>query len=281
MTAGATLGHAPDPGGVAVDFGEGVVGNHQGPVAAAGFHVHRDRHVLAQEVRHRRHGQADVHRTALGIDAGRDEADRRREGARGEGIGHAHRRLAQGQDFKVLFVHRHQHLGVAGAGDFEQHAAGLHQVAGFDVAGEHGAGDFGADRGFFQQGPGGGLPGQRGGFGGAAFGQVLHLQPGEQVAAAGGFPAGLLQPGLGLAHGGLGARARGAAQLVQGGIGFGGLGLKVVGAQHGQHVAGLHGVAFLHAPLQHHAGNRAADLGARDGHHAGRGGSAAKIRNRP
>ena len=60
--------------------------------------------------------------------------------------------LAQGQHLQVLFVHRHQHFGVAGAGDLEQHAARLHQVAGLGVAGEHGAGDFGADRGLGQLG---------------------------------------------------------------------------------------------------------------------------------
>jgi HlyD family secretion protein len=45
--------------------------------------------------------------------------------------------LARCQRRQVLLVDRHLDLGVAAARDFEQHATGLHEVAGFHVARQH------------------------------------------------------------------------------------------------------------------------------------------------
>ena len=81
----------------------------------------------------------------------------------------------------------------------------------------------------------------------------------------------LLPLALGLLRGQHGLGPGGVAQLLQRGAGLLHLGLQIVGAQHRQHIAGAHAVAFTHAPLQHHGGEGAAHLGARGGGDAPRG----------
>ena len=283
----AAVAREPDAGACRFVAAQRVHRHHQRPFAAGGLHLHRKRHVLAQEGRRRlRQRELDLDRAALRIDQRRDGQHAGREALRREGVGQ-HGRLAELQLLQVALVDLRHQLQRAGQRQAEQRAAGLHDLAGLDHAREHARIGRCGDHGLAQAGLGGsaGRAGQRqlrlrlGDVGArlgvgralrACAGQ-LRLRHGDRAArfveprlaeeALGHQVLRALQFGLrgrqhrlGLRHAGLRRAAPGAAQAGQarGGLAFAGLRLRqrgpqLVALQPHQHVACLDLRAFGHS----------------------------------
>lgn len=242
----------------------------------------------------------DIDGAARRVHARRDEAHLRRQHAVRIGVGDDPGALPVLDRCQALLVEGQEDFAAAGAGNGQQCAARLNQVARLDVARLHDAIDLGVNTGSCQVRTGDlqTLPqdlflaatfGQRcGGEAGAithyACGQLraarlLQRLGSQQLAleqrfAALQLAAGLFQIVLCLAQGGLRLRSSGIDELLQRRFGLAQARALFVVAQFQQQIAGVHRVAFPHMACGNHAGDFAADLRQRlavhftTGHHA-------------
>lgn len=230
-----------------------------------------------------------VEGAAAGVHGRGQIADPGRDRPFGVGIGHHLRQLPGRDRRQVLLVQRQEDLAASGAGDLQQGAPRLHQIARLHRAALHDAVDLGVDPRARQRHPrrlqalaqhlllASALGQRRGGQTGPLMGHPRHdlgtarllaQLDGQQPAHVEGvaplpLAGGLIQVGPGFAQQRLGLRAGRLQQLLQRRLGFAHPGPLLVVAQLQQQVAGLHRIALAHITDRHHAGDFAADLGDR------------------